>query len=172
MRPTPSESLRAIQAAVGERFVPELQTLFAQEAATAVTMLVESLAAEEDTLAEDLRTDNGRLRQILDAARDVLARNTGPASLVSKLDGVLAQAGDGRIAISSLSTENDRLNGALAELLEHIEDTRGDGPDPLDEVRAMAYRQLRRVAVRGWSYLDVAGFRERIVKARAELISE
>jgi hypothetical protein len=81
----------------------------------------------------------------------------------------LAQAGDGRIAISSLSADNDRLNDALAELLEHIEDVRDEKPGAFDDVRAMAYRQLRRVAVRGWSYLDVAGFRERIVKARAEI---
>ena len=169
MRPTASDSLRAIQAAVGERFVPELQTLFAHEAASATTMLIESLAAEEDTLAEDLRSDNGRLREILESAREPLRRNANAAPLVSKIDGVLAQAGDERIAISSLSSENDRLNDALADLLELIEDSRGDGEQSLNAVAVKAYGHLRRVAVRGWSYLDVSGFRERIVKARAEL---
>lgn len=169
MRPTASESLRAIQAATMERLVPELQSLFAQEAASAVSMLIESLAAEEDTLAEDLRADNARLRKILESARQQLTRNEAAASLVTRIDGVLAQAGDERIAISSLSSENDRLNGALAELLELIEDAQGRG-DGLDTVRAAAYRHLRRVAVRGWSYLDVSGFRERIGKARAELL--
>jgi len=169
MRPTPSESLRAIQAATMERLVPELQSLFAQEAATAISMLIESLAAEEDTLAEDLRADNARLREILESARDPLRRNVGATSFVSKIDGVLAQAGDERIAISSLSSENDRLNGALTDLLELIEDRHGEGDESLDAVRAQAYGHLRRVAVRGWSYLDVSGFRERIVKARAEL---
>lgn len=169
MRPTVSESLRAIQAATMERLVPELQSLFAQEAATAVSMLIESLAAEEDTLAEDLRADNERLRGILKSAREPLRRNEGADSLVLKIDGVLAQAGDERIAISSLSSENDRLNDALADLLELTEDSQGDEDCGLDTVRAQAYGHLRRVAVRGWSYLDVSGFRERIVKARAEL---
>lgn len=169
MRPTASESLRAIQAATMERLVPELQSLFAQEAATAVSMLIESLAAEEDTLAEDLHADNARLREVLESAREPLRRNAAAASLVSKIDGVLAQAGDERIAISSLSSENDRLNDALAELLELIEDSQGDGGQALEAARVGAYRHLRRVAVRGWSYLDISGFRERIVKARAEL---
>ena len=168
MRPTASESLRAIQAATMERLAPELQSLFAQEAASAVSMMIESLAAEEDTLAEDLRSDNARLREILGSARGPLGRHEAGASLVTKIDGVLAQAGDERIAISSLSSENGRLNDALADLLERIEDSQGDG-DGLDAVRKAAYQHLRRVAVRGWSYLDVSGFRERIVKARAEL---
>ena len=152
-----------------ERLAPELQSLFAQEAATAVSMLIESLAAEEDTLAEDLRADNSRLREILESAREPLGRNALAASLVFKIDGVLAQAGDERIAISSLSSENGRLNGALTDLLEVIEDRHGEGDESLDAVRAQAYRHLRGVSVRGWSYLDVSGFRERIVKARAEL---
>lgn len=169
MRPTASESLRAIQMATMERLVPELQSLFAQEAATAVSMLIESLAAEEDTLADDLRGDNARLRGILESARKELGRNARAPSLVSKIDGVLAQTGDERIAISSLSSENDRLNDALTDLLELIEDSQGDGDSGLGAVRVQAYRHLRRVAARGWSYLDVSGFRERIVKARAEL---
>jgi hypothetical protein len=168
MRPTANESLRAIQTATTERLAPELQSPFAQEAATAVSMMIESLAAEEDTFAEDLRADNARLRDVLESARGALRRNEAGALIVTKIDGVLAQAGDERIAISSLSSENDRLNDALADLLELIEDSRGHG-DGLDTVRAAAYGHLRRVAVRGWSYLDVSGFRERIVKARAEL---
>ena len=173
MRPTIAESLRAIQGAIAEQLTPELSSLFAMEAATAASMLVESLLAEWDTLAEDLRADNARLREVLAAARDVLRSNEAAGSLVSKIDGVLAQAGDERLAIPSLSSENDQLSDALADLLELIEDTQGQpGTESLAPVRAQAYRHLRRVAVRGWSYFDISGFRERIIKARAELASD
>ena len=173
MRPTIAESLRAIQGAIAEQLMPELSSLFAMEAATAASMLAESLLAEWDTLAEDLRADNAGLREILGAARDLLRSNEAPGSLVSKIDGVLAQAGDKRLAISSLSSENDQLSDALADLLELIEDTHGEpGCENFGPVRAQSYRHLRRVAVRGWSYFDISGFRERIIKARAELASD
>ncbi len=173
MRPTIAESLRAIQGAIAEQLTPELSSLFAMEAATAASMLAESLIAEWDTLAEDLRADNARLREILAAARDVLRSNEAAASLVSKIDGVLTRAGDEPLAISSLSSENDQLSDALTDLLELIEDTQGQpGTESLAPVRAQAYRHLRRVAVRGWSYFDISGFRERIIKARAELASD
>lgn len=167
MRPNAAESLRAIQSAVAEQLVPEISSLFAIEATTAITMLCESLAAEADTLAEDLLADNARLREILAAARDVLRRNGIGATLVSQIDGVLHEGGDRRIAISVLSEENDRLSESLAQLLELIEE-RND--ESLAQVRRAAYHHLRRVAVRGWSYFDVSGFRQRIVEARAEML--
>jgi hypothetical protein len=166
MRPTPIESLRAIQTALAEQLTPEISSLFAMEASTAITMLCESLAGEADTLVEDLTTDNARLREVLSAARDALARNTSAAPLVSLIDGVLQEAGDRRLAVSSLSADNDRLSEALAQLLEFIEDAQDESLDP---VRRAAYLHLRRVAVRGWSYFDVSGFRQRIIEARAEL---
>jgi hypothetical protein len=170
MRPTASESLRAIQSATTERLVPELQSLFAQEAASAVSMLVESLAAEADSQAQDLRDDNARMRSILNEARETLRRNEDAASLVTNIDWALADGADNSILISHLTAENDRLGEALAQLLEYIEDVRGAGNQALDALRVKCFRHLRRVAVRGWSYLDVSGFRERIVKARAEFL--
>jgi hypothetical protein len=173
MRPAVAETLRAIQGAIAEQLTPQLTSLFAMEAASAASMLAESLLAEWDTLAEDLRADNARLREILATARDLLRSNEAAGSLVSKIDGVLAQAGDERPAISSLSSENDQLSDALADLLELIEDTRGEpGCENFGPVRAQAYRHLRGVAVRGWSFFDISGFRERIIKARAELTSD
>ena len=167
MRPNPTESLRAIQSAVAEQLVPEISSLFAIEATTAITMLCESLAAEADTLAEDLLADNARLREILSSARDTLQRNGIAATLVSQIDGVLHEGGDRRIAISVLSEENDRLSESLAQLLEFIEEK---GDESLAQVRRAAYLHLRRIAVRGWSYFDVSGFRQRIVEARAEML--
>jgi chromosome segregation ATPase len=177
MRPTIAESLRAIQSAIAEQLTPELTSLFAIESASAASMLVESLYAEWDTLAEDLRADNARLREILGVSRAALhsidRSNEVTTALVSKIDGVLAQAGDDRLAISSLRSASDQLSDALADLLELIEDTQGQpGTESLSPVRAQAYRHLRRVAVRGWSYLDISGFRERIIKAREELESD
>lgn len=166
MRPTASESLRAIQGAVAEQLTPELSSLFAIEASTAVTMLCESLAAEADTLAEDLAADNTRLREVLASARGVLQGNGIAPGLVSHIDGVLQEAGDRRLAVSSLSDEHNRLSEALARLLELIEDGR-DGS--LAEVRRAAYLHLRRIAVRGWTFFDVSAFRQRIIEARAEL---
>ena len=180
MRPTPAESLRAIQTALAEQLTPEISSLFAAEASTAITMLAESLIAESDTLAEDLLADNIRLREILTSARHLIlpspahGRRAGgegtsngiDAILVSQIDGVLQEAGDRRLAISSLSEDNDRLNDVLAQLLELIEDREDETLAP---VRRAAYRHLRRVACRGWSYFDVSGFRQRIIEARAEI---
>lgn len=166
MRPNAAESLRAIQNAVAEQLTPEISSLFALEASTAITMLCESLAGEADTLAEDLVADNARLREVLSSARAALASNGNAANLVSQIDGVLLEGGERRIAISALSEDNDRLSEALAQLLELIE---GSGDESLAQVRRAAYNHLRRVAVRGWSYFDVSGFRQRIIEARAEL---
>lgn len=166
MRPTAAESLRAIQTAVAEQLTPELSSLFAIEASTAISMLCESLAAEADTLVEDLLADNDRLRKVLSAARDALQRNGIAASLVSHIDGVLHEDGDRRLAVSILSEDNDRLSEALAQLLELIEEREDES---LSQVRRAAYLHLRRVAVRGWSYFDVSGSRQRIIEARADL---
>ena len=72
MRPTGPESVRAIQAALAEVIVPELASAFAQDAAGTVQMLLESIAGEWDTAAEDLRNDNEALRALLSTSRDAI----------------------------------------------------------------------------------------------------
>lgn len=172
MRPNAIESLRAVQGGVANVLAPEVTSLFAQEAVQAVSMIVESLVAEWDTAAQDLTDDNRILREILARGRGALnsvnGRNDAAGKIVSEIDGVLRQAGDGSIAVSSLAAENNRLRAALVVLLEYAEDSVGQGDKEIDAVRADAYRHLRQVATRGWSWFDVAGFRERMAKARAE----
>jgi hypothetical protein len=173
MRPDAVESLRAIQGAVNEVLMPELQTPFAQEAAQAIAMLGESLAAEWDTAVEDLLADNSTIRQILVTARDELAAlnsNDSAAEVVKVIEAALGSEVGGRLTVSALNTENGTLRSALATLLELLEDMqREQGYEQLASSRAAAYRHLRQEAVRGWSFFDVSGFRERIVQARAEL---
>lgn len=173
MRPDAIESLRAMGEAVSGVLGPEIRTPFAQEAAQAVAMLVESLAAEWDTAVEDLLADSAAHRDNLARARDALitcSRNGLTDNAVNEIEVALAEDRKGRLAISALSTENDSLRSALATLLELAEDMRDEpGFESLAPVRAYAYRHLRKVAVRGWSFFDVSGFRERIVQARAEL---
>jgi hypothetical protein len=171
MRPDGVESLRAIQGAVAGVLAPELRTLFAEEAAGAAGMLIESLAAEWDTAAETLLRDNETLRTVLGEARGGLAAlsNERAAGLVKEIDGVLGQAGDGSLAVSSLTLENNRLREQLASFLELAEDVDGTAEAAaLAPAREGAYRHLRQVAVRGWSFFDVSGFRERMMQVRAE----
>lgn len=170
MRPTASESLRAIQAAVAGVMTPELTTGFAQEAASAVGMMIESLAAEIDTEVETLVHDNAKLRGLLDGVKDSLAGNANAAALVSDVDGVLGQGGGGSLALSALAHEHAGLMAVVERFLQFAEDAQGtlEG-DALATARAAVYRHLREVAVRGWSFFDVSGFREKIVQARAQL---
>jgi hypothetical protein len=174
VRPTALESLRALQGALAETLAPELQTLFAQDAAQTLAMLTESLAAEWDRAAEDLRADNAAMRAVLERAPSGLAalpeRNENRDALVSEIDGVMREAGAGDITISSLSAEHQRLAAVLERLLCLAEDTAGES-DALADTRREAYAHLRTVAVRGWSFWDVASFRERMMRARPETLA-
>ena len=170
MRPTTSESLRAIQAAVAAVISPELTTGFAMEAASVVGMIIESLAAEIDTEAETLVRDNEALRKLLALVKDALASNGNAASLVKEVDGVIGQGGGGSLALSALTAEHAALMGTLERFLQFAEDAQGTPEsEALATVRRAAYRHLKEAAVRGWSFFDVSGFREKIVSARAEL---
>jgi hypothetical protein len=172
MKPNGLESLRAIQVAITEALAPEITSLFAQEAAQAVSMMAESLAAEWDTAVDDLTRDNAELRRILgnavDALREPAGSNDTAAAIVKEIEGALALPGAATLTLSALTEENDSLLSALASLLEYVEDIQGQ-PDAkvMDAVRTEAYRHLKVLAVRGWSFFDVSGFRERMARARS-----
>ena len=68
MRPGSLESLRGVQTALAESIVPQLASAYGQDIAGTLQMLLESLAAEWDSLVEDLSEDNRRMRELLAGA--------------------------------------------------------------------------------------------------------
>lgn len=171
MRPAALESLRGMQAALAEVLLPDLRTMFAQDAAQVLQFMVESLAAEWDTAADDLHRDNATLCGILAEARAAMNPKAGSnarlASLVNDIDAVLGRTPPDSLAVSALQQRNTELTGALERLLIEIEES-GEVEGGVGEVRRSVYRHLREVAVRGWSFWDIMSFRERMARARAD----
>ncbi|TMB86558.1 MAG: hypothetical protein E6J45_13700 [Chloroflexi bacterium] len=176
MRPNPDEVLAGIQAALAETLVPELTTAYAQEVAGTVQMLLQSLAAEWDTAADDLRRDNQRLRDLLGQGATVLSQsdagNENIASLVKDIESALARPPSEDLRVSALRAENEELRRFVERMAVLIEDLLADGPSKagaeVSELRAAVYGHLRDVAARGWSFWDLAGFREYMSRLRAE----
>ena len=176
MRPTGGESLRGVQTALAEVILPELQSMFAQDAVQVMSMMMESLAGEWDTAAQDLDCDNRALGELLSQAGSAISSlpqsNDSRAALVNEIESVLAEAPADSLALSVLGARHSRLKGVMERVLVELEEAVGQpGMEALDAVRQAVYRHLRRVALRGWSFWDVASFRERMVRARAEAIT-
>ncbi|MDO8615663.1 MAG: hypothetical protein Q7T33_07995 [Dehalococcoidia bacterium] len=172
MRPNALEALRGVQAALMESIVPELSTMYAQDVSQVLQMLIESLAGEWDSAADDLVRDNRRLVELLSQARGALqplaASNGDIGPLVQQLDETLAAKADDSLRLSSLTARNNALRGALEQVLVRIEDATGrPGTEALTPVRKALYDHLRQVSVRGWSFWDMASFREKMAALRA-----
>jgi hypothetical protein len=173
MRPTGFESIRAIQAALAEVIVPELSSTFAQDAAQTLQMLLESLASEWDTAAEQLIRDSELLERLLQTSRDAMdsasSGNERLGSVVSQIEKSLGDGAGGGISLTVLSTRNKALRAVLEQVLMAFEDTSGE-PEftSLEAARAMIYAHLREHATRGWSFWDVASFRGRIAANRSD----
>ena len=108
---------------------PELRTAFAEEAAGAVSMMVESLAAAWDTVWRRWCGTSEALRGILaDGGRHcsprLMATDGRPRSS-EKLTGNCGRVGMARWP-SRMTAENNRLRERLASFLELAEDTAGD----------------------------------------------
>jgi hypothetical protein len=173
MRPGSLESLRGLQTAIAEAVLPQLTTPFAQDTAGTLGMLIESLASEWDGLAEELHDDNLRMAGLLArAAPELRASAEGNESLralVNFIEEPDSHSSESR-RISVLTAENDRLRGKLERLIVALEDVEPDPRyAPLMGLRGDVYRHLRRVAAGGWSFWDVASFRERMASLRAEM---
>jgi hypothetical protein len=171
MRPDGVESIRAVQAALAVVIAPELKTPFAQDATQTLQMLLESMAGEWDTAAQDLRDDNEALVGLLDISRKACEslpnRNERMTSAVSQIERVRDDGG-GSIAISALAARNRVLREALEQTLMAFEDEVAEtGTGAIASARSRIYQHLRKVASRGWSFWDVASFRGKMTEIRA-----
>jgi hypothetical protein len=171
MRPGSLESLRGIQAALAGSIIPELSSAYAQDTAGTLQMLIESLAAEWDGLVEELSEDNRLMRELLNEALSVLKPhsegNETITRFVNKMEEPVGGSGPS-LRISVLNDENEALRGQLELLTVALEDV---APDPeyaaLGDLRRAVYGHLRRVAASGWSFWDMASFRERMAALKS-----
>ena len=166
MRPTSVEVLRGLQGVLASDIGREVQSLYGQDAVQTAQMLLEMLANELDGAADSLHHDNQALAGLLaGAAGAVRPLDT---ALAEETEAALAEPADGSLTLSALSARNGRLRGLLERLLVVCEDAAaGEGHADLMAVRADAYRHLRDVAGRGWSFWDMLSFRERMTRFRA-----
>lgn len=168
MRPTATEALRGLQAALMSDIAPEVRSAFGQDTLQTIQMLLETLAQEVDGAADDLRRDNETLAGILERAEDAVRRLDG--ELADDIATALGEAMENSLAISALEARCQRLRGLLERILVLCEDTLASGQDSgaMIQVRAEAFRHLGEVASRGWSFWDISSFRERMERLRAE----
>jgi hypothetical protein len=155
MRPNRIEALRGVQQGLAAVLATDAGPAFAEDAVRTSQMLLESVIGE---LAAGDAADGEALREVLAAA----------AEAVRDRDGVLADdIGD---ALADASAGDESLSRLLERLLVACEDAvaAGAAGEPLLAVRRDAYRHLRRVAAGGWSFWDMASFRERMARLRAE----
>jgi len=172
VRPTSPESIRAIQAALAEIIVPELTSAFAQDAAGTVQMLLESIANDWDTAAEDLRADNETLEAFLSASREAIqnaaSRNENLSLIVTEIESRLREEQGGDFTLTTLGSRNSILRATLERVLVAFEDLTGEaGYEEVDAVRRQVFAHLRDVATRGWSFWDVSSFRGRMAAVRS-----
>lgn len=168
MRPSGIESVRAVQTALAEVIAPELASAFAQDTARTAQMLLESLAGDWDTAAENLRRDNETLARLLAAARKAIIaapdRNGRLASIVTEIEGLSRREdNEDSVALSRLTARNRSLMAALEHTLVAFEDLTGEaGYEAVEPVRKQIYAHLKSVAARGWSFWDLSSFRGRM----------
>ena len=172
MKPGGIASLRGIQAALADALVPELTTAYAQDAAQTLTMLLESLAAGWDTAAEDLVSGNAAVRDLLSQAVQVFVAGDGnepAAPLVKLCEDAIAVPPAASLRLSALTAESESLRAVLERVVEALEDIAAGSADaPAMGLRRSIYAHLRTEAGAGWSFWDVASFRERMVALKSE----
>ena len=172
MRPSGVESIRAIQSALADVIAPALTSSFAQDAAQTLHMLLESLAAEWDSAADQLRRDNETLADLLMSSREAIKSasdgNERFAAAVSEIEQRLSEDVGNSIAMAALSSRNDALLGTLEQTLMAFEDVTGEPASAaISSARGAIYGHLRDVASRGWSFWDVSSFRGKMTEIRA-----
>jgi FtsZ-binding cell division protein ZapB len=161
------EAMNALRAGLAEVLGLELQSEFAMDTAQTLQMLIESLAAEWDTAAEDLRRDNETLEKLLKDLKDVLSTdgNSERDAIVDVIDETIGAPGGESLALTALSERNMQLRGALERAIVAVEDSPEDRR--LAPLRSAVYSHLREVAGRGWSFWDMASFRDYMALRRS-----
>jgi predicted nucleic acid-binding Zn-ribbon protein len=172
VRPSGIESIRAIQSALADLIAPALTSPFALDAAQTLQMLLESLAADWDSAADQLRRDNETLAELLMSSREAIKSasdgNESFAAAVSEIEQRLSEDVADSIAIPALSSRNDALRGTLEQTLMAFEDITAEQTSAaITSVRGDIYGHLRDVASRGWSFWDVSSFRAKMTAIRA-----
>ena len=166
MRPTSVEVLRGLQGVLASDISREVESLFGQDALQTGQMLLEMLANELDGAADCLFRDNEALVELL--GRGAEAIRSLDAGLADETRAALTEGADRSLTLSALSARNSSLRGLLERLLVVCDDASAGGEQAaLIAVRADAYRHLRDVAARGWSFWDMLSFRERMAQLRA-----
>jgi len=146
---------------------PEVQSLFGQETLALSQMLLEMLISEVDVAADNLARDNQTLCELL--GRAVVVLRPVDSALAEEAAAASAEPTDPSLTVAALTTRNQRLRGLLERLLVLCEDVAesAQASQDLMAVRSEAYRHLREVAARGWSFWDIFSFRERMARLRA-----
>jgi hypothetical protein len=157
MRPNRIEALRGAQQGLAAALATEAGPAFIEDAVRTSQMLLESVIGE---LAGG---DGGAANS--EALRGILAR---AAEATRAHDTALA--GEIAAAAPDESAGGETLSRLLERFLVACEDALAAGVagQPLLTVRAEAYGHLRRVAASGWSFWDMASFRERMARLRAQ----
>lgn len=161
------EALRGLQGTLVSDITPEVQSLFGQETLMLAQMLLEMLTNEVDDAADNLARDNQTLCDLLRRAVDTL--RSVDSTLAEETAVTLAEPTDPSLTVTALTARNQRLRGLLERLLVVCEDIAdsAQASEDLMSLRSDAYRHLREVAARGWSFWDVFSFRERMARLRA-----
>jgi hypothetical protein len=167
VRPNAIEVLRGLQGALMADIGPEVQSLFGQDMLQTVQMLLETVTNELDGAVDSLVRDNQTLCELV--ARGADAVRTLDGGLAEEITSALDEPTDTSLTITALAARNQRLRGLLERLLVVCEDAVGTATvnKALMAARSDAYRHLREVATRGWSFWDVFSFRERMAQYRA-----
>ena len=173
MRPNAVEILQGLQQALMMNILPELKTAYAQDQVQLSLMLLQAVAQEWDTAADNLVKDNREMRDIFKEAVAVIGgipRAMRPRELRGLIS-PLRKAARGRegdsFAISALSERNNELKALLERLLVACEEAVGDPRlEALMPLRQRIYDHLWEVDVRGWAFWDTLGFRGKVVSRR------
>ncbi|MCB2076898.1 MAG: hypothetical protein KDE55_04265 [Novosphingobium sp.] len=127
MKLTTATLLEGVAEALRDQVSPRLDDAFAKEAARMAQSLITIAARADDDAAAIRIEENARIRRILGAGVNVVAR----PELAMRF-GLEAMSSDPGYRISELDTENGRLKALLIELHGAIEAQEGEAARDLD----------------------------------------